>query len=135
MAKPQRSNRLADLGELQFQVLERLALIGEGTVYDLLDRFPPEERPRYTTVATVLKALEGKRLATHRTRGRQYLFRPAVELAEVKRGLVRDLLARVFRGSPRDLVATLFDAEAVTPEIAAELRALLAQHAGGKRDA
>jgi predicted transcriptional regulator len=132
MNKPTRNNRLADLGELQLHMLERLAEVGEGTVYDLLEAFPPEERPRYTTAATVLKALEKKGLAAHRVLGRQYIYRGVVNLAEVKRGVVRDLLARVFRGSPRDLVATLFDAETVTPEIAAELRALLSEHEGGR---
>ena len=133
MKKPNRTNRLADLGELQLQVLEFLSGREEGTVYDLLEDFPPRERPRYTTVATVLKALEKKGLVAHRAHGRQYVFRAVVNVGEVKRGLVRDMLGRVFRGSPRDLVATLFDAEAVTPEIARELRALLEEHEGGPR--
>ena len=121
MKKPNRTNRLADLGELQLQVLEFLSGREEGTVYDLLEDFPPRERPRYTTVATVLKALEKKGLVAHRAHGRQYVFRAVVNVGEVKRGLVRDMLA------------TLFDAEAVTPEIARELRALLEEHEGGPR--
>ena len=94
-------------------------------------RFPEAERPRYTTVLTVLRGLERKGLAGHRAQGRQHVFRPTVGLAEIKQGLAQDLLTRVFRGSPRDLVATLFDANAVTPEIAQELKALLAEREGG----
>jgi predicted transcriptional regulator len=132
MEKTPRSNRLTGLGELQLRVLEYLAERGEGTVYAVLECFPEAERPRYTTILTVLRGLEKKGLAEHRVQDRQHVFRPAVDLAEVKRGVVQDLLARVFGGSPRDLVATLFEAEAVTPEIAQELRALLEEREGGQ---
>ena len=81
----------------------------------------------------MLKALEKKGLVAHRTVGRQYIYRPVSNLAEVKRGLVMDLVGRAFGGSPSDLVATLFDADAVTPEIAAELRALLAEYERGDK--
>lgn len=121
-----RKDRMGDLGELQLLVLDALTELGEGTVYDVLARLGEGHRPRYTTVLTVLRALEEKGLATHQARGRAHLFRPTPEAAQVRQRLLGHLLTRAFGGSPRALVATLLDADEVTPEVLQELRALLA---------
>lgn len=126
MRKTTRSNRITKIGELQLQVLDVLCQLEEGTVYDVLAQFPEPQRPRYTTVLTVLRSLEKKGLATHRTLDRQYIFRPTADVSEVRRGLLQDVLEQVFDSSPRDLVATLLDVDGVTPEALRELRTLIA---------
>ncbi len=120
-----RRNRIAELGELQLATLDALKAIGEGTIYDVLECFPETQRPRYTTVLTVLRGLEEKGLATHRTEGRAYVFRPTAQAGQVRGKLLSDVVERVFGGSPTDLVAALLNTDAVTPEVLAELRALL----------
>jgi predicted transcriptional regulator len=120
-----RSNRITQLGELQVRVLDVLAELGEGTVYDVLDQFPEDQRPRYTTVLTVLRGLEQKGLLAHRTQDRAYVFRPTKAAANIHRQMLRDILDRVFGGSPGHLVAALLDVEAVTPEVLAEMKALI----------
>ncbi|MGD9496662.1 MAG: BlaI/MecI/CopY family transcriptional regulator [Armatimonadota bacterium] len=130
-----RSNRITEMGELQLEVFERLSELGEGTVYDVLEAFPDERRPKYTTALTVLRALEEKGLATHRRDGRTYVFAPVVSAGEVRRQLLRDVMQRVFGGSPRRLMAALLDDEAVTPDVVAELRAMLAEGASADDDA
>jgi BlaI family penicillinase repressor len=123
----QRSNRITGMGELQLDVLDKLCQLGEGTVYDVLEAFPARQRPRYTTVLTVLRNLEKKGLATHRTQHRTYVFRPTDGATEVRSRLLEDVLERVFGGSPKDLMAALLDVDAVTPEVLQELRALIAE--------
>ncbi len=120
-----RRNRIAELGELQLATLDALKSIDEGTIYDVLECFPQAQRPRYTTVLTVLRGLEEKGLATHRTEGRTYIFRPTEQAMHVRGRLLSDVVERVFGGSPTDLVAALLATDAVTPEVLAELRALL----------
>ena len=120
-----RSNRLAELGELQLAVLDGLFRLGEGTVYELQAQFPAPKQPRYTTLLTVLRALEEKGLVTHTKRERQYVFRPCEDPGRVRTQVLRDVLERVFGGSPRQLVSALLDAEEVTPEVVRELKALL----------
>ena len=126
MRKRTRRDRITGIGELQLQVLDVLCELGEGTVYDVLATFPESQRPRYTTVLTVLRSLERKGLAMHRTRERQYVFQPTVSSSEVRRGLLQEVLERVFDSSPRDLVATLLDVNGMTPEAVHELRTLIA---------
>ena len=121
-----RSDRMADIGELQLPVLDALAQLGEGTVYDVLDAFPRRECPRYTTALTVLRTLEEKGLATHTMRGRAHLFRPTDEAGRVRRRVLGDVLDRAFGGSPQALVAALLDVDAVTPDVLQQLKALIA---------
>ena len=125
MRKKTRSNRITEMGELQLQVFDILYELGEGTVYEVQDNFPEAEQPRYMTVLTVLRSLEKKGLAAHRTEDRTYIFRPTVSSSEVRRGLLEEVLARAFDGSPRDLVAALLDVDAVTPEVLREVRTLI----------
>jgi len=120
-----RRNRITGMGELQLAVVDALIELGEGTVYDVLDQFPEGERPRYNTVMTVLRALEEKGLAQHRTQERAFVFRPTAEAYRVREGVLRDVVDRVFGGSPTRLMATLLSADAVTPEVLDELRGLI----------
>ncbi|MEA3401947.1 MAG: BlaI/MecI/CopY family transcriptional regulator [Armatimonadota bacterium] len=129
-----RSNRITEMGELQLDVFERLAELGEAAVYDVLEAFDEERRPKYTTVLTVLRALEEKGLATHRTEGRTYVFEPVVSAGHVRRQLLRSVMERVFGGSPKRLMAALLDDEAVTPDVMRELRALLEETEGAHDD-
>ena len=128
-----RTDRIAGLGELQIQVLEALSRLGEGTVYDVLAEFPEAERPRYTTILTVLRALEKKGLVSHRTENRAYVFRPETEPQQVRRQVVKDVVERVFGGSYRELVLSLVDSADVTPETLAELKALIAKQQRKRR--
>ena len=120
-----RSDRMTDLGELQLQVLDAVSRLKEASVYDVQDAFAADERPRYTTILTVLRALEKKGLVSHTTRHRAFIYRPTEASATVRRQLVGNLLERVFGGSPRDLVAALLDTDSVTPEVLRELRQLI----------
>jgi len=106
-------------------IADILREIDEGTVYDVLERFPEEERPRYNTVITVLRTLGQKGLVEHRKQDRAFVFRRTPEAQRVREGVLREVLDRVFGGSPTRLMATLLREESVTPELVEELRALL----------
>jgi len=129
-----RSNRIAEMGELQLDVFEKLSELGQATVYDVLEAFDEARRPKYTTALTVLRALEAKGLATHHRDGRTYVFQPVVSDREVRGQLLSTVMDRVFGGSPKRLMAALLDDEAVTPDVVRDLRALLEQTQGANDD-
>jgi len=106
-------------------VLDIVSRRGEATVYDVQGAFPEAERPRYTTLLTVLRTLERKGLVAHRTEGRTHVYRPAAEPGQVRGSVLSDVLDRVFGGSPKDLMAALLDLDDVTPEVLDELKALI----------
>jgi len=129
-----RRDRITGIGELQLQVLDVLSGLGEATVYDVMERFPAEGRPRYSTVKTVLSSLEKKGLATHRTEGRTFVFRALQSPSDVREQMVRDMVSRAFGGSPGALVSTLLNAQGLTPEDLTELKELLEQRGAEERD-
>ena len=100
----------SDIGSLQIRVLRILWQRGDGTVHEVREEFPPEERPAYTTVLHVLRTLERRGLVAHTKQNRQHRYRPVVEADEVEAGAVHSLLSRIFAGSAHRLVARLLEA-------------------------
>ncbi len=123
--KRDRSNRISDVGELQLEVLDILRDLVQGTVYDVLEQFSEEARPRYNTVMTVLRTLEQKGLASHTKSGRSFVYQPTPDAGNVRGKVLRDVMDRVFGGSPTRLMAALLKEGDVSPEALAELRELL----------
>jgi predicted transcriptional regulator len=122
-----RRDKITELGELQIQTLDALAQVEEGTVYDVMDRFPAAGRPRSSTIRTVLRALEEKGLVEHRTEGRTFVYRVVKNPADVRGSMLHEVVARVFGGSPSALVSTLLDGGSVTAAELRRIRALLAR--------
>lgn len=129
-----RRGRMGELGELQVAVLERLTALGEATVAAVQESFAETARPRYTTVATVLRALEGKGLVSHRRDGRTYVYAPVTPVAEVRSNIVADLIERAFKGSPAALVTALLDARSVTRADLEEVRRLIEERMADRVD-
>jgi predicted transcriptional regulator len=118
-----------DLGDLQLRFLRALCTIGEGTVYDLLEALPEEERTAYTTVLTVMRSLEKRGLVTHTTRDRSYVYQPLQSPEEVQCGLLGRMVERVFGGSTQLLVARLLEQESLSREELEDLQQLIAEKA------
>ena len=116
----------SDIGSLQIRVLRILWKRGDGTVHEVLEEFPPEDRPAYTTVLHVLRTLERRGLVAHSKQHRQHRFRPLVEADTVESGALQSLLSRVFAGSAQRLVARLLEAEPLDPRELEEIRELIA---------
>lgn len=104
-----------DIGSLQIQVLRILWKRGDGTVHEVLDEFPAEDRPAYTTILHVLRTLERRGLVAHTKQNRQHRYRPLVQADDVEAGAVSSLLSRIFSGSAQRLVARLLEATPLEP--------------------
>jgi len=91
------------------QIMQILWDLKEGVVKQVVDGFG-EQKPAYTTVATVLKVLEKKGFVSHRKIGNTYLFSPAVSKKEYTKVQFSTLLKNYFNGSfPK--MATFFAKE------------------------
>jgi BlaI family transcriptional regulator, penicillinase repressor len=89
---------MKQLTKAEEQVMQFLWSLKEAVVKDIVDRFD-EPKPAYTTVATVLKVLEKKGFADHRTIGNTHLFFPVISRKEYARLQFRSLLEDYFQGS------------------------------------
>jgi predicted transcriptional regulator len=115
----------SDIGSLQIRVLRILWQRGDGTVHEVLDQFPPDDRPAYTTILHVLRTLERRGLVSHTKQNRQHRYRPLVAADTVEAGVVHSLLSRVFAGSAHRLVARLLEAAPMDPRELENIRQLI----------
>lgn len=118
----------SDIGSLQIRVLRVLWQQGHGTVHEVLEAFPPAERPAYTTILHVLRTLERRGFVAHRKELRQHRYYPLVEADEVETGVVHSLLSRIFSGSAERLVARLLEATPLEQRELDGIRQLIEGH-------
>lgn len=113
------------LTNLQMDVMQVLWQQNEATVSQVHAALHEERQLAMTTVATLLSRLEKYGLLTHRTEGRQYVYRPLVSQSEVRRSQLTDLINQFFHGNPADLVYHLINEAKVDDEDLARLQALI----------
>ena len=89
---------MKQLTKAEEQVMQILWDIKEGVVKDVIARFA-NEKPAYTTVATVLKVLENKGFVEIKKVGNINLFFPAVTKKDYARFQFSSLLSNYFNGS------------------------------------
>lgn len=113
------------LGDLQLAIMQVLWDKGEATVADVHAALQPERGLALTTIATMLSKMEKKGVVTHRTEGRQYVYRPLCEEHEVQSSMVADLTNRLFGGSVSALVNHLLSEREIDVDELEELKALI----------
>jgi BlaI family penicillinase repressor len=112
------------LTALQLAVMQVLWSRDEASVTDV-QRAMTGRRLALTTVATMLVRLEQRGLVSHRTEGRQYIYRSGVSPAEVRETVTRELLRNLFDGDVAAFVSHLLDARKLTREEVADLQRLV----------
>lgn len=95
------------LTDLQLAIVRLLWENGECTVVDVQEGLLPERPLAQTTVATLLTRLEKRGVVSHRTAGRQFIYRAEVTEPEVRRGMVGELTNSLFSGRPTALISHL----------------------------
>lgn len=113
------------LGDLQLAIMRVLWEHREATVAEVHAALHPERGLALTTIATMLRKLEAKRLLNHRVRGRRFVFRPRVSQRAVRRSMVADLLDRLFEGDAAALVSHLLTERLIGQEEVARLKAMI----------
>jgi predicted transcriptional regulator len=115
------------LGDLQLRMMKVLWERGEATVADVHKAVAGERELAYTTVATMLRKMEGRSLVSHRMEGRSFVYRAAVASDAVTRGMADHLLERLFAGSLADMVSHLLSRREISLEELSKLERLIAE--------
>jgi predicted transcriptional regulator len=114
------------LGNLQLQILQVLWDGGPATVTEVQQRLPAGHGLAYTTVATMLRKMETRRLVDHEVDGRRFIYRAAVPAEDVTRSMAGDLLDRLFEGSLADMVSHLLSTREVSRDELSRIENLIA---------
>jgi BlaI family transcriptional regulator, penicillinase repressor len=115
------------LGDLQLKIMKVLWDRKEAGVGEVLEALGADADLAYTTVATMLRKMEGRGLVRHVSAGRRFLYRPAVSPAAVTRSMADDILERLFEGRLSDLLSHLLSTREVSREELCELERLIAE--------
>ena len=114
------------LGDLQLQIMRILWDRGEGTVAQVLEGLG-DIGLAYTTIATMLRKMEGRGLVSHRAEGRSFIYRPKVKADDVSHRMANQLVDRLFEGSLFDAVNHLLTTREVSRDELSRIERLIAE--------
>jgi len=114
------------LGDLQLAILEVLWKQREAPVAAVHEALGGSAEYAYTTIATMLRKMEDRRLVRHRAEGRSFIYRAAVQADDVTRGVADHLVDRLFAGSLADAVSQLLSSREVSRAELDEIAQLIA---------
>jgi len=115
------------LGDLQLRILKELWARGEASVANVHAAVGPDRSLAYTTIATMLRKMEERRLVNHREEGRTFIYRAAVKADDVNHNAARHFVERMFEGSLANAMTHLLQTREVSREELDELGKLIAQ--------
>ncbi len=121
---------MKSLTEVELELMTILWRLEEGSVNDVLAELPKERKLAYTSVSTMLRILEQKKVLTSRKEGRGHIYVPKLKKADYEASSVKNLVSKVFEGAPVALVKQLLDTEKLSPDELEEIRKLLDQRKG-----
>ena len=114
------------LSPLQLDVMRAVWALGEARVAEVRACLEDRELAA-TTVATLLSRLEKRGLLTHRTEGRQYVYRALKTEQEISETMVSELTTTLFDGEASQLVSHLLRRSEFAAEDLAEIKRLIAE--------
>src|SRR5437016_5501260 len=92
------------LGNLQLRIMKVLWERSAASVAEVHEALGDDANLAYTTVATMLRKMETRRLVQHEVDGRRFIYRAAVAPELVSRSMADDMLERLFEGSLADML-------------------------------
>lgn len=114
------------LTDVELELMSILWRLEEGSVNDVLEHLPKERKLAYTSVSTILRILEQKKLVSTRKEGRGHIYIPAIKKSEYEAKTVQHVVERVFDNTPLALVKQLLSSQSLKSEDIAELKSLVA---------
>ena len=120
------------LGDLQLAILRVLWEKKEATVVDVLEALSDERDRALTTIATMLTKMEKRKLVSHHSEGRQFVYRALVSESQVQRSMIAELTSRLFGGDTTALVSHLLQEHEIDASEVERLRGLIAEQGSGK---
>ena len=95
------------LTPVEFELMEILWEKGASTVHEVLAALPKERKLAYTSVSTILRILQQKKIVSAEKQGRGHHYIPLLTKADFTAHSVQKVVKQAFAGRSADLVAYL----------------------------
>lgn len=102
-------NKNNKLTPVEFELMEILWELGQGTVHDIMAKLPSQRKLAYTSVSTILRILQQKNILAAKKIGRQHIYRPLLSKHVFASHTVQKMVKNVFSGNSVELVNYLLD--------------------------
>lgn len=126
-SKAKSGNTEKMLTETELELMSILWKLGEGTVAEVIAMLPPERDLAYTSVSTILRILEQKKILTARKEGRGHVYVPALKKEKYETRTLKHVVEKVFDGTPLQMVKQLLSTVHLSAEELAEIKGLIQQ--------
>jgi predicted transcriptional regulator len=104
------------LTDVELELMNIVWRLKEGTVHEILAHLQKDRELAYTSVSTILRILEQKRILKTRKEGRGHIYIPIVTKEEYERITLNHIVESVFDGTPSTLVYRLIEEHKITPD-------------------
>jgi predicted transcriptional regulator len=104
------------LTPVEYELMEILWSIKQGTVRDVLAKLPNNRHLAYTSVSTILRILQQKQIVAAEKMGKQHSYRPLITREAFAHHSVNKMVSQVFSGNSVQLVSYLVDKNKLSVE-------------------
>ncbi len=113
------------LTPVELELMEILWKIGEGTVREVMAHLTPNRDLAYTSVSTILRILQQKKILSAKKVGKQHIYIPCFSKQIFATHSVDKMVKQIFSGNSVDLVAHLVDKKALSMDEITTIQTLL----------
>jgi len=118
------------LTEVELELMGILWRLGQGTVNDVLAQLPANRKLAYTSVSTILRILEQKKIVGTEKAGRGHIYLPQLSKETYEAMSLRHLVKKVFNDAPTSLVRRLIESENISDHELKLIRSILDERLG-----
>lgn len=127
-----RKNKADDQGtrlltDVELELMTILWRIGEGSVAGVMEELPEGRHLAYTSVSTILRILEQKKILRTRKEGRGHIYIPLLNKPDYETKAVKHVVDRVFEGTPIALIKRLLDTVSINEKELEEIERLISK--------
>lgn len=114
------------IADLELKILSVLWKLNKASsVQNLINNWPDQVEPGYTTVLKKLQVMEKKGIVGHQKNGKAYDYFPLVKKEDVSRSRFSEMLCRIFHGNKIEMVSSFLKRSDFTQEELAELKKMI----------
>jgi predicted transcriptional regulator len=114
------------LTPVEHELMEILWKLEQGTVRDVMSQLPRDRHLAYTSVSTILRILQQKKIIGAIKSGKQHIYQPLLSKEAYASHSVKKMVSQVFSGNSVNLVAYLVDKHGLSTEEIDAIQRLLA---------
>lgn len=112
--------------ELELRILQCIWQQEDAaTVNTIIENWPEQDVPGYTTVLKTLQKMEAKALVSHKKQGKQHAYYSLVLAEQVTKGRLSTIITRMFSGNKLSFAEYFLQENEFSSEELNELKALI----------